>query len=149
MTPNQLFLFRSNDGPKTLQLQTKSIKQNSGVPELRLTLDSTCSYSFNTRRASLVERVSILVRDRWTIFYPISIAFLLLTVAVKYDANRDSFLTLGITVILCISLGIIFESCVSCISLHLLAIGMCCSVIFLGSVVHNVAVRLVKSNLHH
>lgn len=137
------FAFFSDSESKTLQIQTKSTEENN-LAELRLTLDSTCSYSINIQKASLVEQISCVVRDRWTTLYPISISILLLAVAVRFDDDRDSLLTAGITIILCIGLGIILECCVVFIVLHLLAICVCCSVVFLGTVAHNIAVRLVK-----
>lgn len=132
--------FSSNSESRTLQIQTKQ-KEEDSVAELRLTLDSSCSYSIIIQQASIVEKISILVRDRWTTLYPISISLLLLTIAVQFDNNRDSLLTAGITFILCVGLGIIFECCVAFIILHLLAICVCCSVVFLGSVAHKIAVK--------
>lgn len=136
-------LFFSNSESKTLQIQTKTTEDNN-IAELRLTFDSSCSYSIIVQQASLVEKISCIVRDRWMTLYPISISLLLLAIAVQFDNNRDSLLTAGITLILCVGLGIIFECCVAFIILHLLAICVCCSVVFLGSVAHNIAVRLVK-----
>lgn len=136
------FLTGSNSESRTLQIQTKQ-KEEDSVAELRLTLDSSCSYSIIIQQASIVEKISILVRDRWTTLYPISISLLLLTIAVQFDNNRDSLLTAGITFILCVGLGIIFECCVAFIILHLLAICVCCSVVFLGSVAHKIAVKFL------
>ncbi|KAJ8679258.1 hypothetical protein QAD02_015045 [Eretmocerus hayati] len=148
----QTFFFDENDNsPKTIKLLTVHSQRlrlmKSLNAELRLTLDPECSYKIQVQRGNLIERIACLVRDRWTFIYPISVGFLLLCIGQRIDAiNQDETSVSAIaviTLVLCLSLNLFIECCVSIAILHIAAIGVCCCVIFFGSVAHNIAVRFL------
>lgn len=113
--------------------------------ELRLTLDPACTYNINVQRGDLIERMACLVRDRWSFIYPITVGLLLLSIGQRIEAQEEDRTSTAaiifITAILCLSLNLVIECCVGVAILHFLAIGVCCSVVFFGSVAHNIAVR--------
>ena len=113
--------------------------------ELRLSLDPACSYQIFVQRANLIERIVCMVRDRWIFIYPITVGLLLLSIGQRIDSqieDRTSVTSIIIiTIVLCSSLNLIIECCVGIVILHIMAIGICCSVVFFGSVAHNIAVR--------
>lgn len=115
--------------------------------ELRLSLDPNCVHSIHVQRANFIDRIICTVRDRWTLIYPITIGLLLLSIGERIDAQNEdktSFTAIIIiTAILCTSLNLVIECCVGLVILHIMAIGVCCSVIFFGSVAHNIAVRFL------
>ncbi|XP_008210404.2 GPI inositol-deacylase [Nasonia vitripennis] len=145
------FIAENEDSPKILKLQTvhsqrlRMMKQQSA--ELKLSLDPACSYNIHVQRANLVERIACMVRDRWTFIYPIIIGLLLLSIGQRidfYNEDRTSILAITIiTIILTASLNLVLECCVGIAILHILAIAVCCCVVFFGSVAHNIAVRFL------
>lgn len=113
--------------------------------ELKLSLDPACSYNIHVQRANLIERIACMVRDRWTFIYPITIGLLLLSIGQRIDFHNEDKTSITaitiITIILTASLNLILECCVGIAILHILAIAVCCTVVFFGSVAHNIAVR--------
>lgn len=113
--------------------------------ELRFSLDPSCTHNIYVQRANFIDRIACTVRDRWTLIYPITIGLLLLSIGERIDAQNEDKLSLTailiITTTLCISLNLVIECCVGLVILHIISIGVCCSVIFFGSVAHNIAVR--------
>lgn len=132
-----------------MKLQTASSQQmvKSQSAELRLSLDPLCTYSISVQRGSLIERLACKVKDRWTLIYPVTIGLLLLSIGQRIDSqNEDRISVLAIvviTVIICLINNpfLIVECCVGMAVLHIMAVGVCCSVVFFGSVAHNIAVR--------
>jgi hypothetical protein len=113
--------------------------------ELKLFLDPECTYNIYVQKANIIEKLSCLVRDRWPFIYPITIGLLLLSIGQRIDSqnadNTSVTAIIIITIILCLRLNLIIECCVCIVMLHLIAIGVCCSVVFFGSIAHNIAVR--------
>ncbi|XP_058808339.1 GPI inositol-deacylase [Phymastichus coffea] len=148
----QVHFFAENETiSKSLKLQTVHSQRlrmmKSQSAELRLTLDPACTYSINVKRGDFIERMACLVRDRWSSIYPITVGLLLLSIGQRIEAQEEDRTSTTaiviITGILCVSLNLVIECCVGVAILHFMAIGICCSVVFFGSVAHNIAVRFL------
>lgn len=113
--------------------------------ELKLFLHPECSYDIHLHRANVIEQISCMVRDRWTSLYPVIIGLLLLSISQRIDCRDDDKTRITaiivIVMILTFSLNLIVECLVGIAILHIMAVGVCCSVVFFGSVAHNIAVR--------
>lgn len=133
--------FFSDNGPKVFKIQKPAPLVNNSV-WFRVTVDTPCEFTFEIKEASTVEQMSVLVRDRWPVLYQVSIALLILSISLKIDSDR--FTTVGITVfVTCAAMEVHVECCVMTFLLHMMAVGICCSVIFLGSIVHKFASRFL------
>ncbi|XP_014204111.1 GPI inositol-deacylase [Copidosoma floridanum] len=145
------FFANTDDDARVMTLQTvhsqrlHAMKTKSA--EMRITLDPNCLYKIRVQRAGLIDRISCMVRDRWTLIYPIIIGFLLLTIGQRIDCNNErktsTSVIIIVTMILCISLNLVLECFVGIAILHILAIGVCCLVVFFGSIAHKIAVRFL------
>lgn len=141
--------YFQSSGSQVIKLQTVHPQRlrvmRSQNAEIRLSLDPTCTHNIYVQRANFIERIVCIVRDRWTLIYPITVGLLLLSIGERIDAQNEdktSFTTIIIiTTILCICLNLVIECCVGLVILHVMSIGICCSVIFFGTVAHNIAVR--------
>ncbi|XP_034936622.1 GPI inositol-deacylase [Chelonus insularis] len=135
----------------TIRLQTP-VNDNSSLytVAIRVTLDPRFSYKIFLRRAGIIDRIVIFVRDRWFRLYPILIGLLLLMITMRMDNNKyKTLLTFGVTSVVSLISGLLFESCVAIGLLIVLAIATCCAVIFSGSIVHNLTARFLARALAH
>ncbi|XP_076379241.1 GPI inositol-deacylase isoform X2 [Megalopta genalis] len=140
---SQIQFFTSIDnGPKTMKIQT-DYKQFNVSPYLRLTLNPACSYMFNIQEGGIIDRISIIVRDRWYLLYTTIISLLLLLLSIRINHSREQLPTIVVTIFLSYYYGLIFECLIAMAILSAFTIGLCCSIIFLGSVAHGIAVRFL------
>lgn len=113
--------------------------------ELILTLDPVCLYKIRVQRADLIERIACLIRDRWTFVYPVVIGLLLLTIGQRIDCNNENKTNptaiIIISVVIFVGSNLILECFVGIAILHLMAIGICSTIVFFGSIARNIAVR--------
>ncbi|KAF7408574.1 hypothetical protein HZH66_003111 [Vespula vulgaris] len=121
-TSQTIFLSEIDNGPKTMKVQTHYNYNTNSSAILRMTLEPKCAYKFNIKEGGIIDQISCLVRDR---------------------CDKNMTPSLIVTMALCIYFGLVFESCVALSIICLFAIGTCCSVIFLGSLAHGIAVRFL------
>ncbi|XP_035717908.1 GPI inositol-deacylase-like isoform X1 [Vespa mandarinia] len=138
-----IFLTEIDNGPKTMKVQTHYNYDTNVSAILRLTLEQKCAYKFNIKEGGIIDQISCLVRDRWSILHIIIISLLLIIISLRIDSDKNVIPPLIVTMALCIYFGLVFESCVALTIICLFAIGTCCSVIFLGSLAHGIAVRFL------
>lgn len=106
---------------------------------LRVTLEPECIYMINIQPGGIIDKISCRIRDRWPLLYIAIISLLLLFISMR--VHYDTLPTIIITIILSFVFNITYEICIALCIIGISAIGVCCSVIFLGSVAHGIAVR--------
>lgn len=116
-------------------------KYSNVSPNLRITLDPVCSYIINIQEAGIIDRISCIVRDRWYLLYTTIISLLLLFLSTRINHGLKQTPIIVITVFLSYYYDLMFECLVALAIVCIFTIGLCCSIIFLGSVAHNIAVR--------
>ncbi|EZA56408.1 hypothetical protein DMN91_009837 [Ooceraea biroi] len=136
------FFTNTDDSPKTMKMQTLYGRRNE-TAILRLTLDPTCIYGINIQPAGPVDKISCRIRDRWPLLYITIISLLILFVSLRLHSGSDTLPTVAVTIILSFVFRVTYETCIALCIIGVSAIGVCCSVIFLGSVAHGVAVRFL------
>ncbi|CAK9833286.1 GPI inositol-deacylase [Anthophora retusa] len=136
------FFTLVDDGPKTMKIQTK-YKYSNISQNLRITLDPACSYAINIQQGGIIDRISCIVRDRWYLLYTTIISLLLLSLSVRINHGLEQTPIIVITVFLSFCYDLMFECLVALAILCVFTIGLCCCVIFLGSVAHSIAVRFL------
>lgn len=123
-----------------MKIQTKYNKFNDSS-SLRITLDPACSYIINIQKGGIIDRISILVRDRWYLLYTTIIGLLLLFLSTRINHGLKQTPVIVTTVFLSYFYDLMFECLITLAILCVFTIGLCCSIIFLGSVAHSIAVR--------
>ncbi|KAK9296931.1 hypothetical protein QLX08_009191 [Tetragonisca angustula] len=141
VTQIQFFTVMDN-GPKSMKVQIKH-KYSNVSPHLRITLDPACSYIINIQEAGIIDRISCIVRDRWYLLYTTIISLLLLFLSTRINHGLKQTPIIVITVFLSYYYNLMFECLVALAIVCIFTIGLCCSIIFLGSVAHNIAVRFL------
>lgn len=111
------------------------------IASLRVTLDPECVYAINIQPGGIIDKISCRIRDRWPLLYMAVISLLLLFVSMRIHYDSDVLPTIAVTIILSFVFNVIYEICIAFCVISISAIGVCCSVIFLGSVAHGIAVR--------
>lgn len=137
------FFTVADNGPKMMRVQTKSKYSDQVFPSLRITLDPACSYMIDVRKGGIIDRISCIVRDRWHLLYTTAVSLLLLILSTRINEGHEGTPILAITVCLSFCYELMFECLVALAIICVFTIGLCCSVIFLGSVAHSVAVRFL------
>ncbi|XP_070530047.1 GPI inositol-deacylase-like isoform X2 [Cardiocondyla obscurior] len=132
----------TDDGPKTLKIQTLYRRYND-TASLRLTLEPECIYTVNIQPGGIIDKISCRIRDRWPLLYMAIISLLLLFVSMRIHYNSDTLPTIAVTIILSFVFNVTYEMCIALCIIGISAIGVCCSVVFLGSVAHGIAVRFL------
>ncbi|XP_071570586.1 GPI inositol-deacylase isoform X2 [Temnothorax nylanderi] len=132
----------TDDGPKTMKMQTLYGRSND-TASLRVTLEPECTYMINIQPGGIVDKVSCRIRDRWPLLYMAVMSLLLLFVSRKIHYGSDTLPTIVITIMLSFFFNVTYETCIALCIIGVSAIGVCCSVIFLGSVTHGIAVRFL------
>ncbi|KAG5343165.1 PGAP1 deacylase, partial [Acromyrmex heyeri] len=139
----QLEIFtNTDDGPKTMKMQTLYGRSND-TASLRVTLEPECIYMINIQPGGIIDKISCRVRDRWPLLYTTIISLLLLIVSLRVHYNSDVLPTIIITIILSFVFNVTYETCIALCIIGISAVGVCFSVIFLGSVAHGIAVRFL------
>lgn len=123
-----------------MKVQTAD-KHSDATPSLRITLDSACSYEINIQESGVIDQLSCIVRDRWHLLYTTIISILLVFLSIKINHGREKLPTIAVTIILSYYYGLMLECLVALAILCVFTIALCCSIIFLGSVAHSIAVR--------
>ncbi|XP_031831739.1 GPI inositol-deacylase isoform X2 [Nomia melanderi] len=141
VTQIQFFTVVDN-GPKTMKMQTR-YKYSNDSPYLKLTLDPACSYTIDIQEGSIIDKISCIVRDRWYLLYTTIISLLLIFLSIRINHGRERLPTIVITILLSYYYDLIFECLIALAILCVITIGLCCSIIFLGSVAHGIAVRFL------
>ena len=131
-----------DNGPKTMKVQTGG-KHSDATPSLRITLDSACSYEINIQESGIIDQLSCVVRDRWHLLYTTIISILLVFLSIKINHGCEKLPTIAVTIILSYCYGLMLECLVALAILCVFTITLCCSIIFLGSVAHSIAVRFL------
>ncbi|XP_076243690.1 GPI inositol-deacylase [Calliopsis andreniformis] len=131
-----------DNGPKTMRIQTRNEHSNVS-PSLRITLDPACSYAINIQESGIVDQISCIVRDRWYLLYTTIISLLLVSLSIKVNHGHEKTPTIIVTIFLAYCYGLMFECLIALAILCVFTIGLCCSIIFLGSVAHSIAVRFL------
>ncbi|XP_017887892.1 GPI inositol-deacylase isoform X2 [Ceratina calcarata] len=131
-----------DNGPKTMKVQTRP-RQPDVFPSLRLTLDPACSYMIDIKKAGIIDRISCIVRDRWHLLYTTAVALLLLILSTRITHGHERTPILVITICLSFCYELTFECLVASAILCVFTIGLCCSVVLLGSLAHSIAVRFL------
>ncbi|KAF7414964.1 hypothetical protein HZH68_003453 [Vespula germanica] len=116
-TSQTIFLSEIDNGPKTMKVQTHYNYNTNSSAILRMTLEPKCAYKFSIKEGGIIDQISY--------------------------SDKNMTPPLIVTMALCIYFGLVFESCVALSIICLFAIGTCCSVIFLGSLAHGIAVRFL------
>ncbi|XP_015438322.1 PREDICTED: GPI inositol-deacylase [Dufourea novaeangliae] len=139
----QIQFFTDVDtGLKTMKIQTKS-KHSNVSAKLRLTLYPACSYTINVQEGGIIDKISCIVRDRWYLLYTTIISLLLIFLSIRINHGCEQLPTIVITIFLSYYYGLVFECLIALAILCIFTIGLCCSIIFLGSVAHGIAVRFL------
>ncbi|CAL7936022.1 unnamed protein product [Xylocopa violacea] len=141
VTQIQFFTVMDN-GPKTMKVQTK-YKYSTVFPSLRITLDPACSYVININEGGIIDRLSCTVRDRWYLLYTTTISILLLFLSTRINYGLEQTPVIVITIFFSYCYDLMFELLIATAILCVFTIGLCSSVIFFGSVAHNIAVRFL------
>ncbi|XP_034175717.1 GPI inositol-deacylase [Osmia lignaria lignaria] len=141
VTQMQFFTVVDN-GPKTLKVQTKYDSSNISA-SLRITLDPACLYEINIRESGIIDQISCIVRDRWYLLYTTIISLLLVFLSIRINPGHEQIPVILITIFFSFYYNLVLESLVATAILCALTIGVCCSIIFLGSVAHSIAVRFL------
>lgn len=110
-------------------------------PSLRITLDPACSYTINIQESGIIDQISCIVRDRWHLLYTTIISLLLVFLSIKINHGHEQTPIIMVTIFLAYYHGLMFECLIALAVLSVFTIGLCCCIIFLGSVVHSIAVR--------
>lgn len=141
VTQIQFFTVIDN-GPKIMKIQTKN--KNSNIsPNLRITLDPACSYVINIQKGGIVDQISCIVRDRWYLLYTTIISLLLLFLSTRINHGHNQTPIIIITIFLSFCYNLMFECLIALAIICVFTIGLCCCIIFFGSVAHNIAVRFL------
>ncbi|XP_060811024.1 GPI inositol-deacylase isoform X1 [Bombus pascuorum] len=141
VTQIQFFTVVDN-GPKSMKVQT-GYKYSNVFPKLRITLDPACSYIINIEEGGIIDRISCIVRDRWYLLYTTIISLLLLFLSTRINHGLEPTPIIVITIYLSYCYNLMFECLVALAIVCIFTIGLCCSIIFLGSVAHSIAVRFL------
>ncbi|XP_076290092.1 GPI inositol-deacylase [Lasioglossum baleicum] len=136
------FFTEVDNGPKTMKIQT-NFKHSNVSPHLKLTLNRACSYTFNIQEGGIIDQISVIVRDRWYLLYTTIISLLLILLSIRVNQGREQLPTIVVTVFLSYYYGLMFECLVATGFLCVFTIGLCCSILFLASVAHGIAVRFL------
>lgn len=124
-----------------MKIQTLYGRLNE-TASLKLTLDPECIYAIHVQPGGIIDKISCRVRDRWPLLYIAIISLLLLFLSARIHIESNTMPVIIITVILSFYLNIIYELCVALCIISLSAIGVCFSIIFLGSVIeHGIVAR--------
>jgi len=123
-----------------MKMQTLYGRSND-TASLRMTLEPKCIYMINIQPGGIIDKISCRIRDRWSLLYIVIISLLLLFISIRIHYDSDILPTIVITIILSFVFNVTYETCIALCIIGISAIGVCCSVIFLGSVVHGIAVR--------
>lgn len=140
-TQSRIFT-NTDDGPKTMKMQTLYGRSND-TASLRMTLEPECVYMINVQPGGIIDKISCRIRDRWPLLYMAIISLLLLFISIRIHYDSDTLPTIIITVILSFIFNVTYETCIALCIIGISAIGVCLSVIFLGSVAHGIAVRFI------
>lgn len=123
-----------------MKIQTKN-KYSNISPNLRITLDPACSYVINIQKGGIIDQISCIVRDRWYLLYTTIISLLLLFLSTRINHGHNQTPIIIITIFLSFCYNLIFECLIALAIICVFTIGLCCCIIFFGSVAHNIAVR--------
>lgn len=123
-----------------MKIQTR-YKYSNILPNLRITLDPACSYVINIQEGGIIDRISCIVRDRWYLLYTTVVSLLLLFLSTRINHGLKQTPIIVITILFSIYYNLIFECLIALAIICVFTIGLCCSIIFLGSVAHSIAVR--------
>lgn len=115
--------------------------RSNDTANLRVTLEPECIYMINIQPGGIIDKISCRIRDRWPLLYITIISLLLLFISMRIHYDSDTQPIIIITIILSFVFNITYETCIALCIIGISAIGVCCSVIFLGSVAHGIAVR--------
>lgn len=110
---------------------------------LRLTLDPVCFYKINIQLGGIIDKVSCRVRDRWPLVYITIVSLILFIISIRVYPGPDTLPAIIVTIILSFLFNVTYETCIALCIIGISAISVCCSVIFLGSVAHGIAIRQV------
>jgi hypothetical protein len=133
-------LWYRDDSPKTMKIQTLYGRRNE-TASLRITLDPSCIYAINIQSAGIIDKISCRIRDRWPLLYITITSLLILLVSIRLHNGSDTLPTIVVTIILSFIFKTTYEICIALCIIGMSAIGVCCSVIFLGSIAHGITVR--------
>ncbi|XP_076646115.1 GPI inositol-deacylase isoform X2 [Halictus rubicundus] len=136
------FFTDVDNGPKTMKIQT-NYKHSNVSSYLRLTLNQACSYTLNIQEGGIIDQLSVIVRDRWYLLYTTIISLLLVLLSIRINQGREQLPIIVVTVFLSYYYGLLFECLVATALLCVFTIGLCCSILFLASVAHGIAVRFL------
>lgn len=131
-----------DNGPKTMKVQTR-YKYSNVSASLRITLDPSCSYTINIQKGGIIDQISCTVRDRWYLLYTTIISLLLIFLSIRINHNHEQIPTIMVTIFLSFYYDLMFECLIALAILSIFAIGLCLTIIFLGSVAHSIAVRFL------
>lgn len=123
-----------------MKVQT-GYKYSNVFSKLRITLDPACSYIINIEEGGIIDRISCIVRDRWYLLYTTIISLLLLFLSTRINHGLKQTPIIVITIYLSYCYNLMFECLVALAIVCVFTVGLCCSIIFLGSVAHSIAVR--------
>lgn len=123
-----------------MKIQTKN-KYSDISPNLRITLDPACSYVINIQKGGIIDQISCIVRDRWYLLYTTIISLLLLFLSTRINHGHNQTPIIIITIFLSFCYNLMFECLIALAIICVFIIGLCCCIIFFGSVAHNIAVR--------
>lgn len=125
-----------------MKIQTLYGRRSNETASLRLTLDPECLYAINVQPGGIIDKLSCRVRDRWPLLYIAIISLLLLFLSATIHRESDTLPVIIVTVILSFFFNVTYEACVALCIIGLSAVGVCFSVIFLGSVIeHGIVAR--------
>ncbi|XP_014487837.1 PREDICTED: GPI inositol-deacylase [Dinoponera quadriceps] len=137
------FFTNTDDGPKTIKIQTLYGRTNE-TASLRLTLDPECLYAINVQPGGIIDKISCRVRDRWPLLYIAIVSLLLLFLSARIHRESDTLPAIIVTVVLSFVFNVTYETCIALCIIGISAIGVCFSVIFLGSVIeHGIVARFL------
>lgn len=124
-----------------MKIQTPNKRSNDERAYLRLTLDSGCSYTVKIQSEGIIDKISSRIRDHWPSLYMAIISLLILLISIRVHFNSDAVPTVVVTITLTILFNVTLEAHIAVCIIVITAITTCCSVIFLGSIAHGIAVR--------
>ncbi|KYN04079.1 GPI inositol-deacylase, partial [Cyphomyrmex costatus] len=140
----QLKIFTNIDnGPETMKMQTLYGRTNA-TASLKMTLEPECIYMINIQPGGIIDKISCRIRDRWPLLYTAVISLLLLFLSIRIYYKSEMLLMIIITIILSFIFNVAYETCIALCIIGGSAIGVCCSVIFLGSIAHGIAIRFLS-----
>ncbi|XP_011701617.1 PREDICTED: GPI inositol-deacylase isoform X2 [Wasmannia auropunctata] len=136
-------IFTDKDGgPKTMKMQTVC-ERSDDTTSLRVTLDPECIYMISMQPDGIIDKISCRIRDRWPLLYMVIISVLLHLVSIRLQHFSDALPSIVVTIILSFVFNVAYEVCIALCIIIISAIGVCFSVIFLGSFAHGIAVRFL------